>query len=659
LTPRPPARLAAAAAVLAGAWLCAALTRALPVVRDGRALAAAQNLDVGHALLTAVHGPGVDPTWRMPIGVLLETGMILASPRAGTMVVAAVVGLDVLMTGALAALLGGPAAGLAAAAGWLWLLAETPRNPGSIKMMLYAFFVLLAAFGLALRARAPSPRADLSAGASLAAGFLMRSVLLPLAPLTALWSLLRGKPRSAALLLLPTVLLLAPWAQVNRRIHGTWTAVEHGVTDQIIVAGIIGLNDTSPEGNFRVLAPDLAKGDSVAVWAIRRVAAHPLDFLSLAAARLLYAAGLKPLLLAMAILGTCLRRRDPAARAAALVAGAYLAAHVAVATVAYEYDPLWPLLCALAAAPLAALEEGALSTRGAPLAGFSAGLAAALAAALTADAVALRYEYRVARRAPGSSEALAEALASRPDDPLLLLERGRERIAAGDAAGALPVLLSAERRLPDLARIPVERARAQELAGRRGALAREAAVLPAVSRFDDDVALRLRLYEADAAVRRNSEIEAAAAVSAAAEAWRASQRLTVARDTRERELEARLKDGAGENLSYHAEYIFDREPEERWAPGLAAAAVSVEPDVARGLALRLQADGRGDLACPLLGKLAAAPAASARAWSDFGVCSFINGHRAAAIAALERAHRADPASAEYAASLAAAQHPAR
>ncbi|MFI5351308.1 MAG: hypothetical protein ACHQ2Z_17315, partial [Elusimicrobiota bacterium] len=348
-------RLSAAAAALAGFWLCAAVVRVLPLVRNGRALAAASNLDVGHALLTAVNGPGVDPAWRMPIGPLLETAMILGSPRFGVIVVATVVGLDALITGALAAYLGGPAAGLAAAAAWLWLLAEIPPNAGSIKMMLYAFFVMLAAFGLALRARAPSPRADLSAGAALAAGFLMRSVLLPLCPLVALWSLIRGKPYSAALFLLPAVLLLAPWAQFNRSVNGSWTIAENGTADLLLIGGSLGLTDTTPEGDAGVLVPDAPKGHGVAAWAIRRAAAHPIEFVQLAWARLRYAVGLEPILVATALLGFILRRRDPAARALALVAAAFLGVHASVATLAYLYEPLWPLLCALAAASLAAL----------------------------------------------------------------------------------------------------------------------------------------------------------------------------------------------------------------------------------------------------------------------------------------------------------------
>ncbi|MDX6770901.1 MAG: hypothetical protein SF051_15310 [Elusimicrobiota bacterium] len=636
-------RRAVACAAAAAVLLAVSAPRLYEAARSARAMISVSHAELGHALRTGDHAAALDPSFRLPLGPLLEAGLLLDRPAAAPWAFA----LAALATGALAgaagAVLGGAAAGAAAAGVALLVLAGLPKPPGFLKMLFYTPFVLLPALALALRARRPGPAADWTVGLAFAAGLLYRSTLFFLPLLLAAYELARGRDRRSALsagrLLLPCALAVLPWAWMNARVHGTPTPFERGASDMLVVGGVLGMTDTTPEGDRRALAPDAPEGPGILRWAARRVAASPFAYAAAVCRRLWFAAGLMPLLLLAAAAGFWRARRDPAARALAVFAGYFLGVHALLATLPYYYEPLWPALAALAAGLLAGPKPDAKAARAAGVVLITC-LAPALALATMAAAASARYA--VVRGAPGAPQ----------DDALSRWRRARRAIETGRPADALPELDAALAAAPDLPRLAAERARAEEALGRAGATGELAARLTSAP-FGDDPRLDLRLWQAVFARERGEDAAAKAALSEAAALWRADQRLTVARTPAEKAWQDRLRASADESLGRRAEASFEEADPRRWATALADAALAAAPAAARAPLLRLQAEGAYAEACPRLARLAAL-LPSARAETDRGVCAYLAGRPAEAAAAFRRALALDPSSAEARSSLDAA-----
>jgi 4-amino-4-deoxy-L-arabinose transferase-like glycosyltransferase len=650
-------RRAAALSLLACVLFLTSLPGLARLVSGARGLVSAPHLDLGAGLLNAAHPSSVDPSWRMPLGPLAETVLAARAPAAALpAAMACALAATAFLTAALGAVLAGSAAGAAAAGLALAVLVRLPASPGFLKMAFYTPLALLAAGALVLRARRPGPRADLAAGVAVGAGLLYRSTLAFLLPLVVVLEFVlvhrcsaRRAWKSAALLLLPSVLLLLPWARMNANLHGYWTPFERGASDMLVVGGALGLVDTTAEGDVRRLDPSLDndRPGTASLWAARRVLAQPIPFLKAVAARLAYVAGLRPWLLALALFGFWRARRDEAARTLGLVVLYFIGLHCLLSTLEYYYEPLWPLLAtACAAAAWAGRREPPLWASGS----VAAGVLGALVCAAAAEAAILRYT----ALAPATSiEALARALAAAPDDPFLLLESARVSIGRGQAQRAKEALERAELRLPGLPRLAVESARARQRLGEHGALWRGLPEAPPYA-FDDDVSVRLGLYRALEAAREGDLALARRALARARAAWSAQQRMTVARDASEREMEARLKRDSDESLAMAAAGVFDREEVRDWAALLASVAAQDSPELARGLALMLQDAGDPASACAVLEDLVRRRPRDARLWSDLGAASFRAGRRARAAQALRRAVSLAPDSSEIARSLEAA-----
>src|SRR6185312_15719701 len=212
---------------------------------------------------------------------------------------------------------------------------------------------------------------------------------------------------------------------------------------------------------------------------VKTVLEHPAPFLRGFALRAAYVLGLKLWLFALAGLGLFLRRRDPGARALA-VQCAYFAALVCAMPVEADYfQPLWPLLLALAAAPLARLEpppaDWAFDLASAGGVAMAAVLAGAIAA--RSGVLALSYAARAARRAPWSDAALDEALARRPPEAWAALGEARRRLRAADLPRARLLLAWARAKTGDSASL-------------------FALVAKDESPYNDDLRVKLPLYQA-------------------------------------------------------------------------------------------------------------------------------------------------------------------
>lgn len=603
----------AAAAVL---LLGAALWRLSLTLSAAPGLLSASHIELGHGLLTAAHPSRLDPSFRLPLGPLLELS-VERYPGAALVAAAAAAAA---LTAAAGALLAGTAAGLLAGALALFVIASLHATEGFFKMLFFTPLVLLPALALALRARRPGARADWLAGLAFAPALLYRSTLFLLPPIIAVWTLARGRDRKSALsagrLLLPCALALLPWAWMNHRLHGSWTPFERGASDMLVVGGALGMVDTTPEGDRRLLAPGAPEGHGAVRWAAKKVLSAPAPYALAVVKRLRFAIGLAPWLVLFAALGFWRARRDPAARALALFAGYFIGVHVLLATLAYYYDPLWPALCALGAGLLAAKASPKDAERAAGRV-LLAALVPALLLAAGAAAIALRYGLRAAATPPASVEAVRRALEARPDDERLRARRERLALAAaGDVAGLA-------RHLQARARLGTE-GRIEQLLALSAASARSGAALPPDRLLGEAAVL-----------------------------WRASQRLSVTRTPQEKEWEQSLKAGADESLGRRAQEVFEGFTPESWVPAFADAALLSVPRAARLPLLSLQA-GAAARACPLFERLAE-KSPSAQAWTDHGVCVYLAGRPKAAAASFRRAVALDPSFPGAAASLAVAE----
>lgn len=612
-------------------------------------------MDAGETLRHSASPPGADPTWRMPLGGLAE-GFLAAHSSAPRAWLAAALAALVVLSFTLGMLLGGTPGGLFAAAGALLEWAHHPPGPDGLKMFGYSILFLLTATVLAWRARKPGSLRSAALGAVLGCGLLYRSALFALAPaLVALEVLLarrgspRREPRQAALLLLLPALLLLPWIGMNARLHGEFVPFERGAASLNLVTALSGV-DAASDGDLRLLmdSPPSTGTQGVLVWALRRAMARPGEFLAGSLRRVSRMLFSNAWLAVAALTLALLRRRRPGLADCSLLSVVYLLVVCSMSVSAYYFQPFWLLLAALLGGAMGP-EPGEPS----PLALAPAAmiLLFVLCGTVGAATMVVRYAARASRVSPASRAAAEAALAGDPDDPWLLLLRGRHAAAAGDARSALKDYGRASARWPAQPRLRLERDWAAHLLGRDDALlGPDPAPAPG-----EDVRLERHLARALALSVRGRRSAAHGELAAALELWRAAQKVPQAHSSAEREALRLFREGAEGSFYYvAADAVALRGGAGAMDELSGLADASQEPELYRRFALRLQE--RGEFATALLRfeRLAALRPDSAGILKDLGVCAFLAGRRARSIEALRRATSLDPGLREAVQSLEAA-----
>src|SRR5262249_30183899 len=137
----------------------------------------------------------------------------------------------------------------------------------------------------------------------------------------------------------------------NRILAGRWIPFENGEAHTNIVTGALGLVRTIEGGYAPLLSHPLADDrlTTVLAWAVREIPAHPLRYAAGVAGGLWLAGGLHPRLCAAAAAGARLARARPGWPAYARVAAYFAGVHCLMSVQDNYFEPLWPVLGALAA----------------------------------------------------------------------------------------------------------------------------------------------------------------------------------------------------------------------------------------------------------------------------------------------------------------------
>jgi tetratricopeptide (TPR) repeat protein len=494
-----------------------------------RSMIDVSNVENAEGLRQAQHPRGGDPAFRMPIGTLTEAAAFdRLSPAALGAWGLSLYAVAVLLVFALARELGGDWAGLAAAGAWQIFFLGIPPYSGFYKQFWVTGLGLLAALAFVRHARKPGPASAAGVGAAFGLTVLARSVYFPFIPFLAAAEAVRAgaaRRRLIRALLIAGVFaaFLIPWTAMNAFVKGRFQPVEYGSGNLNIVIGALGAVHGG-EGDYLTFmdAPESERGRSPILWAVRTVLASPGRYLRGAARRAAYALRLHPWLFALALLGFLRARRDAGARALAFQC-AYFAAIVCTMPVEDNYfDPLWPLLLALAAAPLGSLEAPPLFALGGRAA--KAGVAAAVVLggliAARAEFAVLSYTVRYGRRAPWSDAALDESLAGDPGNPWNSLDDARRRLRRNDAAGAVKILEATAPAIGDLPRHRLLLAWARSETGDRTpllALSFPAPPSPERPAFNDDQHAALLIDQALALAASGRRAEALERMRAASD----------------------------------------------------------------------------------------------------------------------------------------------
>lgn len=481
--------------------------------------------DIGEGLLHASHATSVHVPYRMPFDPLLEAlGLAHAGPTAlaaGTWLFSATAaGLAF----ALGAELAGTAGGLSVCALWGGILWDLPMGSGFYKQFWLTLLIMGSAIALARHARRRTVGAGAEAGLWIGLSLYARSSLFLLPPLLATRELFsapkEGRPgRACALLFLPLALLL-PWVAMNAVILRKFVPLEHGPANMNIVTGALGMVKTA-HGDYRSLMDGASTKDACDAplgWAARRVLAHPLAYARGVARRVAYVAALRPWLLLLALAGLLLRRDDPALRAVAGLAAYFVAVNCMMSIEADHFEPVWPLLAALASGILPWPRElSAPAALGARISRL---------AALTLFSLLVVFSWRLCLRyartsAPDSGAALDAALARAPHDTWLRMGRARLLSAAGRNAEALSDVETAWARARDLPRLRLLRAWILAKSGRPALLlAGSYTNYPLPDAFSDSQREAAPLLQALALERLGRRSEATKRFEAALSSWR-------------------------------------------------------------------------------------------------------------------------------------------
>jgi tetratricopeptide (TPR) repeat protein len=389
-------------------------------------------VESGDALLRGVPLPGVAramPFYSVPNAYLcFQSGPASSAAIRSTVYLA-----GAFVVFALGALLYSALCG----SGAVLLYALLPESPFGGERWLYTLTVLLAAFFLVRRARAPSRAAGLALGAALGASLLVLSplFLFPILLTAYEWTGERepGSTRlgDAARLCAVPFAFLIPWIVMNWKLTGRLIPFEDGRADANLITGALGFVRTMGAGDPRALA-GLSPSQSALAWAVLEVLRHPLRYLTALASRAIFVWDMHPWILLAAGVSAWLSRRREDCRRLSLLAGYLLAVLLSMPVQEGYFAPLWPLLAVLSAG---LLERWSRPTPE-RLTGFLARAVFAVFAALLAaqaGVAGLVTAYPARARADG---ALERALAKAPEDPWLWSRRGLERLRSGQARAA-------------------------------------------------------------------------------------------------------------------------------------------------------------------------------------------------------------------------------
>lgn len=301
------------------------------------------------------------------------------------------------------------------------------------EQIIFTFLVLLYLNLERRRLLRPGPAASMVSGLCLGMTLLVRSPLFAFPPLAALCEFaggaapLKKKLARAALFLAAAYVLLVPWIGVNRTVFGEFIPFEQERSSCNIITAVKGSVFTM-EGDCRALA-GLARDASVPAWALKELAARPLDYAAGVARRLWQVFLMFPVLIPLALMGLALAWKKENLLTASL-AGYFIFIHCLLSVEERYFYPLRYLLALLAAAGAFEL----FSRRPAPADG--AGTAAqdergsgaplyALFSALLLFALAAEYRLLVyPGRAVNPLIAADRELARYPADPWLLKKKG-------------------------------------------------------------------------------------------------------------------------------------------------------------------------------------------------------------------------------------------
>ncbi len=292
------------------------------------------------------------------------------------------------------------------------------------EQLVFTFLVLLYLNLENRRLLRPGPAAAVISGLCLGVTMLVRSPLFAFPPLAALWEFTAGavplkkKLGRAALLLAAAYVLLIPWIRVNRTLFGQFIPFEQERGSCNIITAVKGSVFTM-EGDCRALA-GLPRDASVYSWALKEVAARPLDYAAGVAKRLWQVFLLFPVLIPLALMGLALAREKENLLLASL-AGYFILIHCLLSIEVRYFYPLRYLLALLAAA-------GAFELFSRRPASEERGSGAALYALFSVLMFfALAAEYRLLvypGRAANPLIAADRELARYPKDPWLLKKKG-------------------------------------------------------------------------------------------------------------------------------------------------------------------------------------------------------------------------------------------
>ncbi|MEI7529357.1 MAG: hypothetical protein WCK76_10475 [Elusimicrobiota bacterium] len=270
----------------------------------------------------------------------------------------------------------------------------------------------------------PGPAAAIVSGLCLGMTMLVRSPLFAFPPLAALREFTAGagplkkKLVRAALFLAAAYILLIPWIRVNRTLFGQFIPFEQERSSCNIITAVKGSVFTM-EGDCRALA-GLPRDASVYSWAVKEVAAHPLDYAAGVAKRLWQVFLMFPVLIPLALMGLALARKKENLLPASL-AGYFILIHCLLSIEARYFYPLRYLLALIASAGAFEL----FSRRPASEERCSGAALYALFSVLMLFALAAEYRLLVY---PGRAEnpliAADRELARYPRDPWLLKKKG-------------------------------------------------------------------------------------------------------------------------------------------------------------------------------------------------------------------------------------------
>ncbi len=425
-----------ATAILLAGLAVQVFSRARMIEKDDRGASCREESDYhverGEGLLHGVPVPGISramPSYSVPNAFLCNHLSDFSSAAVRSAVLLACAALVF----ALGALLYSTLCGAGAA--FLYSLAPPASESG--ERWLYTLAVLIVAYLLVRRSKAPSLGNSLWLGAGFGAGLLMLPPLFLFPFLLVFYEWTRdrrmgpARRRDAAALLLLPFLFLIPWIVMNWRLTGRIVVFEDGRADNNIITGALGFVRTLGIGDSRNIA-DIPLSQNAFLWAVFEILRHPLRFLSAVAQRAAYAASLHPVLVlaASASLWTARERVDR--RALALLAVYYVSIHCLMPVQENYFVPVWPILIVLAFGLFSSWTRPVSE----PLKTISTtAVCGALVLLLAVQASVLWLTWTYPSRAR-DAQALDRELLKHPNDPWLLSERGMRLLRQGRAPEA-------------------------------------------------------------------------------------------------------------------------------------------------------------------------------------------------------------------------------